>query len=119
MADSVVLAEFDYWEDFTPDQVWAALRTYIEKGYAREERNEKYARGILRGQEPTQYQVFTAGLKVAKEAARARNEGEKKDAAQTTLRRRPSVRWRPDFFTPSNTQWAFPTRHHRLNPSPT
>ena len=52
IADSVILAEFVWWEGHDPDSVVAGLRTYSEKGYAADGKDEKYARGIIRRMGP-------------------------------------------------------------------
>ncbi len=48
IADGVILGEFTWWEGHTADSVVEGLRTYSEKGYAAEGKNERYARGIIR-----------------------------------------------------------------------
>ena len=48
IAPSVILGEFVWWEGHTPENVVEGLRTYSEKGYATDGKDEKYARGIIR-----------------------------------------------------------------------
>jgi hypothetical protein len=48
ITDSVILAEFVWWEDHDSGSVVEGLRTYVAKGYAAEGKGEKYARGIIR-----------------------------------------------------------------------
>ena len=52
IAASVVLAEFVWWESYTPECVVEGLRTYVEKSYATEGKAERYARGIVRSSRP-------------------------------------------------------------------
>ena len=52
IADSVILAEFQWWEGHNPESVTEGLRTYVDKGYAGEGKPEKYARGIIRNNRP-------------------------------------------------------------------
>lgn len=52
IADSVILAEFQWWERHNPESVTEGLRTYLEKGYATEGKAEKYVRGIVRNIRP-------------------------------------------------------------------
>ena len=48
IADRVILAELVWWEGHDPDSVVTGRRTYSEKGYAADGKDEKYARGIIR-----------------------------------------------------------------------
>ena len=52
MAESVILAGYQWWKGYHADQVVEGLRAYIEKAYATEGKDEKYARGIIRNSRP-------------------------------------------------------------------
>lgn len=48
VADSIIQAEFRWWDQQNPAQVTQGMRTYLEKGYAGQGKGEKYLRGIIR-----------------------------------------------------------------------
>jgi len=52
VADSVLLAQLEKWARFSVDQVEAGIRTYLEKDYASEGKDEKYLHGIIRNNKP-------------------------------------------------------------------
>ncbi|MEW6429641.1 MAG: hypothetical protein AB1568_16590 [Thermodesulfobacteriota bacterium] len=49
VSPSIVSAQFKSWERFPVAQVEEGMRTYIERGYAAEGKDEKYLLGIIRG----------------------------------------------------------------------
>lgn len=48
IADSVKLSILRSWEKYPVVQVMAGIRTYLDKGYADQEKDEKYLLGIIR-----------------------------------------------------------------------
>lgn len=48
LADSIILAQLKRWEKLPVEQVERGLRTYIDKGYWEEGKDEKYLWGIIR-----------------------------------------------------------------------
>ena len=48
ITDSVTVSILKSWERFPVDQVMAGIRTYLEKDYAGQGKNEKYLLGIIR-----------------------------------------------------------------------
>ena len=47
VADSVLLAQLQKWERYPAEQVEAGIRTYLEKRYADEGKDENYLWGII------------------------------------------------------------------------
>ena len=50
VADSVLVAQLRKWERYPVDQVQAGIRTYLQKDYAGEGKDENYLYGIIRKQ---------------------------------------------------------------------
>jgi hypothetical protein len=48
IADSVVLAQLEKWAAYPPAQVEAAIKTYLDKGYADQGKSEAYLMGVIR-----------------------------------------------------------------------
>jgi hypothetical protein len=54
VSDSIIIAQLRKWERYSAAQVEAAIRVYLEKGYADQGKRENYLCGIIRNQPPSQ-----------------------------------------------------------------
>jgi hypothetical protein len=60
LADTVTLAILKAWGRYTVDQVMTGARTYLERDYAGQGRNERYLLGIIRNSDGTATESQTA-----------------------------------------------------------
>lgn len=63
VAESVLLAQLQKWERYPAEQVEAGIRTYLEKDYAGQGKDEKYLLGIIRNQNGKKSPVSSHGKK--------------------------------------------------------
>jgi len=52
IADSIKLSILQSWSRYTVESIMTGIRTYLEKGYAGQGKNEKYLLGIIRNLKP-------------------------------------------------------------------
>jgi hypothetical protein len=53
ISDTIIVAEFEYWEKYPASQVEAAMRTYLDRDCAGDGKKEEYLRGIIRNHKNT------------------------------------------------------------------
>lgn len=58
VADNIFLTQLKAWERYPVDQVEAAMRTYLDKGYSDQGKGEKYLLGIIRNQKQVKDQEY-------------------------------------------------------------
>lgn len=60
IADTVKMSILKSWERYQVESVMAGIRTYLEKGYASQKKNEKYLLGIIRNNADNPAQSLTS-----------------------------------------------------------